>query len=107
MNQFRNNFSPKCSISVDIVHKIFLLILVILGFAFLWNCGTPLSLRDQCLERNRCESKESDCYLQNIAYYNLIQTSGNTSIVDAGILYSTCNGLNDRCRKNCESSTLF
>lgn len=107
MNLLRNNYFPKCLLLTAIVGRRQILTVLLIGIAFFWNCGTPLSLRDQCFERNRCDSKESDCYLQNIAYYNLIQTSGNTSIVDAGILYSTCNGLNDRCRKNCESSTLF
>lgn len=110
MNLLKNKYlkfkqSLMYSFQLQNYHKIIILFSWI--SIFYYNCGTPLSFREQCYERNRCDSKEVDCYLQNLSFYSLVQTSGNISAEDAGIVFSTCDGLKERCQKNCESSTLF
>jgi hypothetical protein len=80
----------------------FLLVVLILI-----NCGTPISPREGCMERNRCDTKEEECYLQNISIYRAASGVDSISTEDGAVLFGTCAGLGDICKKNCMSSTLF
>ena len=82
-------------------------IIRILFLSLAVSCGTPLSFREQCETRNRCDSIETECYLRNTVYYSAIQNGKATSEVDVGILFGTCSNLQETCKKNCESGTIF
>ncbi|WP_442915889.1 LA_0364 family Cys-rich lipoprotein [Leptospira sp. GIMC2001] len=71
------------------------------------QCGTPLSFREECYERNKCSEIESNCYLQNSLFFRFTQGDRSPAGEDVAILLGTCDGLEKTCRKNCESSTIF
>lgn len=100
MKQLKFNVVIKASITM--IRLYFLLV-----FLILFNCGTPLSPREGCMERNRCDSKEEECYLQNITIYQAASGTNSISMEDGAVLLGTCAGLGDICKKNCMSSTLF
>ncbi|TGL61994.1 hypothetical protein EHQ58_03915 [Leptospira ognonensis] len=74
---------------------------------FILRCGSPFSPRSNCLERNKCATIEGDCFLRNDLIYKFSTQSPIYSDQDLAILLNSCNGLKNKCHKNCESGTLF
>ncbi|WP_108978247.1 LA_0364 family Cys-rich lipoprotein [Leptospira ryugenii] len=85
----------------------FLIFISLFSVLFIANCGAPFSPRSECIQRNRCSTIEGECFLRNDLYYKFVTNSPNYSEADLAILSQSCLGLRNRCRKNCESSTLF
>lgn len=79
--------------------------LFVIGFAL--HCGTGFSPKEECFSRNRCDKIEGECYLRNLAIYQASTGDVRFSAEDSFILYATCNGLGDTCKRNCQSSTIF
>jgi hypothetical protein len=81
--------------------------LILLGMLFCLSCGAPFSPRSNCLERNKCSTIEGECILRNDLYYKFMTSSPEYSNQDLAILTNSCTGLKNKCRKNCESGTIF
>lgn len=71
------------------------------------GCIPELSPRESCYNRNRCNHIEGDCYLKNLLIYQFATSQSKLSNQDAIILWGTCSGLEEECKKNCQSTTLF
>ncbi|WP_411821445.1 LA_0364 family Cys-rich lipoprotein [Leptospira sp. 'Mane'] len=71
------------------------------------QCGAPFSPRSNCYEKNKCSTLEGACFLQNDLFYRAAANSGQYSNQDFSILVGTCIGLEKKCRKNCDSGTIF
>ncbi len=82
-------------------------LILILFLANLIDCGAPLSPRSNCIERNKCSTIEGECFLQNDLYYKFVANTSDYSNQDLAILTNSCSGLREKCRKNCESTTIF
>ncbi|WP_109022378.1 LA_0364 family Cys-rich lipoprotein [Leptospira kobayashii] len=82
------------------------LLIFLFSFALI-QCGAPFSPRSACYERNKCSTIEGTCFLQNDLFYRFGADSGQYSNQDLSILVGTCLGLEKKCRKNCDSGTIF
>ncbi|TGM31991.1 hypothetical protein EHQ92_15525 [Leptospira biflexa] len=83
------------------VHSIFITI-----FLF-FSCGAPFSFRSACYERNKCSTIEGACFLRNDAFYRISTGASEYSNTDLAAIVGSCIGLENVCRKNCESGTIF
>lgn len=79
----------------------------LLVFLVIPHCVQELSFREECYNRNRCSEIEGECFLRNRVFYQSFTGSERISTEDGAILFLTCEGLEDTCKKNCESGTLF
>lgn len=82
------------------IYFIFILIVFV-------HCGSPLSFRSACYERNKCSTIEGACFLRNDSFYRIATSSADYSAPDMAALVGSCIGLEKTCRKNCESGTIF
>lgn len=81
---------------------------ILLFFILLFeNCGSPISFRTACYERNKCSTIEGSCFLRNDVFYRVSTGATEYSNADLAAIVGSCLGLENLCRKNCESSTIF
>ncbi|XDD44616.1 hypothetical protein AB3N58_16515 [Leptospira sp. WS60.C2] len=72
-----------------------------------FGCGAPFSFRSACYERNKCSTIEGACFLRNDVFYRISTGATEYSNADLTAIVGSCLGLENTCRKNCESGTIF